>query len=227
LLGLVVALSVLAFATACGPSGAAPNPATTPFAKSAGGVDAMDRKDSIAESLVRSSQDEVPRIADKAARDAREPARAAVQLWIGPDQAMSNKAMSLILNMRELAIAPLTDVEPRTPADKASAVLMAVDAELAQRAKLIRRIDALLDDKREIPMLAHGLVEEEPPQRRVCDEAYELMGRLIRFGEEDIKVMMDAHTFLRLSDKQKDAIIAKARASGTWERAFHADEAGR
>jgi hypothetical protein len=184
----------------------------------------MKRKNWVEESLGRSSEGQVSGVAETIANDAREPVRAAVQLWMSPDPVMSGKAMGLLLDVGDLAIAPLIEAQPATPEDKVWAVRMAVDAELALRKKLIAKVDAMLADKTQVPMARPPHAEQVPPRRRVCDEAYLLMRSLVHLGEEQIEAQAQESLFLQLTDAQKDTLIQRARASGIWNRALRGED---
>lgn len=184
----------------------------------------MKQKNWVEENLRRSSDDQVSGIADTLEKDLREPVRSATQLWMSPDAAMSGKAMALLLGVDDLAIVPLMEIDPPTPADKVWAMRMAVDAELALRKKMVAKVDVLLDDKTPIPMAKPPRAERVPPPRRVCDEAYLLMRRMVHFGEDPITAQAEASYFLDLTDAEKDAAIRKARSSGMWNRVVEGED---
>jgi len=216
----LVALSLACGRTHVGLDGGA----TTSGNRGEQGLESMKQKNWVEENLRRSSEDQVSGIANTLASDLREPVRSATQLWMSPDSAMSRKAMTLLLSIDELAIAPLTEVDPATPADKVWAMRMAVDAELALRKKMIARMDALLDDKTPIPMAKPPRAEQVPPPRRVCDEAYLLMRTVVHFGEDQVTAQAEASFFLDLTDAEKDVTIQKARSSGIWNRVLGGED---
>lgn len=146
----------------------------------------------------------------------RSPVRAAVRLWTGPDPALSDRAMAFLLTLEDLAIAPLLEARPPTANDRVWALTMAVDAESALRRRLIAAIDVALDDKTPVVVAVHHPVEEVPPPRRVCDEAFLLMRSVVQLGEDLIDSQAEGGMFLALTDAEKDAVIARARASSVW-----------
>jgi hypothetical protein len=182
-------------------------------------------RDRLLEQLRPLDEAKVRDLASSLAEAARGAPRAAVEVALGADERASIKARRLLLGMEELAIVPLAEA-PRAPAAEARVFLIrqAVEAELALRRKVIARLDALLDDRSPVPIRVDGPIEQEPPPRRVCDEAYLLMRRMVHLGEDRTEAAVDAGMFLDAPDEFKDAEIKKARASNTWNRALTGED---
>lgn len=151
---------------------------------------------------------------------ARESARAAVDIWIGPDVTMAEKAAYLLIDMEDLAIIPLLEApDTLTNTQLAWLLRVVVNAELRIRNVVVAKLDEMLDDKSNVPLPKdEEPIEEPPPPRRVCDEAYVLMRQLINFGETEETYYMNVEAFLNLSDNEKDVEIRKARDSRIWSQ---------
>jgi hypothetical protein len=149
---------------------------------------------------------------------ARETTYAAVTLWTEPESKMSAKAASLLADIDDLAIVPLLDAPELTDVSQRVWLLeTVVAAQLELRDKIVTKLEKMLDDKSMVPLPKDtGPVEEPPPPRRVCDEAYVLMRRLVNFDEGKTTHYMNVEAFLNLPNAKKDVEIRKARESRTW-----------
>ena len=158
--------------------------------------------------------------------EARESPRAAVDIWIGPDAMISEKAAYLLIDMDDLAIVPLLESSKRLTSTQRAWLLRAiVDAELRLRDMIVARIDEMLDDKNPVLLKDHGgHTEEPPPPMRVCDEAYVQMRRLINIAEDEEAYYKNADAFLGLTDDEKDVEITNARELRIWTKFFEASD---
>ena len=86
------------------------------------------------------------------------------------------------------------------------------------------RVDTLLDDQETLPRRLAGPIEQPPPKRRVCDQAYLLMRKIVHWGESLLDASVQENQFLNLPDDLKDARITEARVSGIWNRALSGHE---
>jgi hypothetical protein len=182
-------------------------------------------RDKLLEQLRPLGEAKVEALASSLVESAREAPAAAIEVSLGADEGSAIKAKRLLLWLQELAIVPLLGA-PKTPdaEERVFHVAQAVDAELALRRKVIARIDKLLDDRSEVPVETSGPVEQKPPRRRVCDEAYLLMRRIVHFGEAQLDAEVQANLFLNAPDDFKDEQIRKARATNVWNRAITGQE---
>jgi hypothetical protein len=178
-------------------------------------------RDGLLDQLRPLDEPKVKALASSLLRTAREAPQTAIEVSLGDDESASIKARRLLLGMEDLAIVPLVEA-PSSPAveDRMFMIKRAVEAEIALRRKVIARIDALLDDRSPVPVTISGPIEVKPPPRRVCDEAYLLMRRMVHFGEAQTEAAVDADMFLKAPDEFKNAEIRRARASSTWNRAI-------
>jgi hypothetical protein len=142
----------------------------------------------------------------------------AVSLWLTGDESDSERASDMISELEELVLTPLLHVCGESePIQQIHIMAMAVDIQLALREKMVVRLDRLLDDRTPLPEpeLPES-IEEEPFQVRVCDEAYLLMRKLLKFSENEVNYELNSDEFMDLSEEEKDAEIRKARTSETW-----------
>lgn len=142
----------------------------------------------------------------------------AVQFLLGSDEDLAAGARRLFLELGELSIGPLLETNPPKPEQRVEALRLAVDAQDALRRKIAERLVALLDDKAPVPVRRIPVSEKQPPPRRVCDDAYLLMRKLMNLGEPPDEAYQQADMFLNAPDGFKDETIAKARTSGVWNR---------
>ncbi len=117
--------------------------------------------------------------------------------------------------MADVAIEPIAGAPiPAAPEGRIFLFGQAIEAEVALRRKVIRQLDALLDDQWPMPApQTRGPVEQKAPRRRVCDEAYLTMRRLVHLGEDPLDASVQANMVLNAPEDFKDAPINKARAS--------------
>lgn len=147
--------------------------------------------------------------------------RALTELWRGPDPELAARAKSILGRLPELALPLLLDAAgSNSPADDAWLLRTSADAIEELHRRIALRLDALLQDKRLVPLpSAHGLREEQtPPPRRVCDEAYLLTRRLLHPAENAENYHDHARTFLNKPMKERNAEILKARQSPAWQQ---------
>ena len=141
-----------------------------------------------------------------------------VSLWLTGEESDSERASDMISELEELVLTPLFHVwEKSEPLQQIHIMAMALDIQLTLREKMVARLDRLLDDRTHLPESElPESIEEEPFQVRICDEAYLLMRRLLKFSENEVNYELNSEEFLNLSDEEKDAEIRKARTSKTW-----------
>lgn len=160
--------------------------------------------------------------------DGRLPARVAARLWAKGDDDVSMGAYELLQSVADLAIEPLiAGLGPADPTRVSQGLDLVVHAELELRAKVVRHVDGLLVDKRRVPPpQSFGAVEETPDDRRVCDEAYVAMRRLVHYGESAWDLVTSARQFYRSPEGARDAAITEARRTNEWRRALRGPDAG-
>ena len=105
---------------------------------------------------------------------------------------------------------------------------LAVDIHLANRSRIVKIIDEMLEDTTVVePGVSLVHVEEPPVPKRVCDEAYLIMRTLFALEDEETK-LANTDVFLDMSDEERDAEIKRSRKTGKWtslvEEAYTEDE---
>ncbi|MGE5692794.1 MAG: hypothetical protein ACM3YF_03340 [Candidatus Zixiibacteriota bacterium] len=170
--------------------------------------------------LEETQQAEIDSLAQQTISDAREPVRAAVKLLFGYDHKMSTKATLLLGGMEELAVIPLLEIPPPSDIRQLNWLMhTVVEAELDLRKRTVERFRKMLEDTTPIPIpppLSPIKEEEEPPPRRVCDEAYMLLRRLLNYTESEDVYYMNMRAFLDLEDKERSTEIARWKKTGNW-----------
>ena len=95
----------------------------------------------------------------------------------------------------------------------------AVAAIVSLRARAAERLREALGDRRRVPIEPYPPhIEEQPYPRRVCDEAYLMLRELLHVGESRGRFALDARAYLRLTDDEKDAEIARITAGEPFTR---------
>jgi hypothetical protein len=171
--------------------------------------------------LPETDQTGITALANQVMDDAREAVRAAVELWSGVNPGHEQKAATILMALDELAFVPLMERgDPADPRHRVWFLRMAGSSYMEPRAKLIQAINRMLDDRRKppIPPQSGPPLEENPPQLRVCDEAYLVHRQLFNFAESREQYYQNAHAFQSLSESQKDAEIQNLKKSNTWKR---------
>ncbi|MGC4066936.1 MAG: hypothetical protein QM784_20330 [Polyangiaceae bacterium] len=159
-------------------------------------------------------------LAKRETAEARLVPRAAARLWTSAEPPLASEAFDFLVDIEDLAIVPVLDGPLRDDAQTQSqAIELLTTQELKLRERILQRLQLWLEDKRVVPNKPQfGHSEEKPAERRVCDDAYLALRRLVHFGEDELAQLVDARTFLGMTDAQRDAVIAKARATKTWRR---------
>jgi len=162
--------------------------------------------------------------------EARAIPRLAVNLWANADAELAVDAFAFLSEIGDLAIVPMLEGPLRDdPKSAVQALNLLADAELNLRQKVIQRVNQLLDDKRPIPPRpAIGPKPDEPIHpRRVCDEAYVAMRRLVHFGESQYGAVVEVSFFYSAPEASRDKAISEARRTNDWRRALNpADDDG-
>jgi hypothetical protein len=152
------------------------------------------------------------------AEDGRRAAREVVAaLHAGPAQGFSKPAWVLV-NLGDLALTPLLDgLDAARPEQCVWDLGQALEIEIATRRRLAAALRGRLDDRRALALPEpRPPVEERPIPRRVCDEAYMQLRRLVSFEEDEDALLLNNGAFLRLGEAERDAEIARARTSRRW-----------
>jgi hypothetical protein len=150
-------------------------------------------------------------------RSLKEP-RAMVKALHSADEEDFLKAATVLLSMEDVALRPLLEaLSPDVPERRVWDMQAIVDLQLKNRVRIAKALESMLDDKRPIPPPeTPPSVEEKPIPRRVCDEAYMMLRKLLAFEETEEEQFFNADSFLNKSDVERDAEIRRARTSKRW-----------
>ena len=159
---------------------------------------------------------------DQLARDIKErswgASRELTEVWREHAPEPARKAAVILGELDDLALRPLAETEPPDDAAKRAWLISTlVDNELELRQLIVARFDQLLEDKSMVPLPpAQAPIEEPPPSRRVCDEAYVHLRRFLNVATPLEQQLMDEETYLHLPVDMKDKAIQQFRESGVW-----------
>ncbi|HRN25156.1 MAG: hypothetical protein IT276_02700 [Ignavibacteriaceae bacterium] len=178
---------------------------STTIASSLKKVDVNDYKklDSLSEEIILRSR-----------KDGRE----LVNILHSSDAIERKKAANLILALGDLAVIPMLDsLDTENPENYAWEMDAIVTSYLEDRNKIVNKINSMLSDKRlmKTPELM-GVSEEQPIPRRVCDEAYLLLRKILAFKDDEEELMTNERLFLGMSDGEKDEEISRLKSSKEW-----------
>jgi hypothetical protein len=172
--------------------------------------------------------DAVERLLKRLKDDARHLPRMSVRLWAEGEPDEQRKAAEIVFQLEELVIeATLSEQETLESDRKLQLLGLAVEEQLDVRSGLVSVLSQLLEDKTilHIPEPASDLdEEEEPEERRVCDQAYLLLRRLLNTEEDEGEHALSSSDFLELEERERDGEIRKAISSKTWTIWFEEDE---
>ena len=106
---------------------------------------------------------------------------------------------------------------PADPNQRAWLMQRLVQAELDLRARVLAKVEALLDDRAWLADPPSSVaLEVRPPSRRVCDQAYVSLRQLVHPEEDQVGYQVESEAFLHMPADAKDRVIEKARNSRTW-----------
>jgi len=137
----------------------------------------------------------------------------------GKDRAEAGKAAGVLLELELAAFAPaLAGIQPEPVEGLVWDLRLLGDLVAGARAGLVEKLDALFEDKRDVPV-GEGPAprDEKPLPRRVCDEAYLIERRLLS-GEPEEALYLNSRLFLKLSNEKKDSEIFFAQRERRFTR---------
>lgn len=141
-----------------------------------------------------------------------------IKILHGSNKEESQKASMILMSIGDLSISPIVDsVDTANPDNYVNEMDISLSLHLQNRSKMSKHINSMLLDKRELkgPQLK-GVVEEKPPTRRVCDEAYLMLRKLFAFKEDEESLMTNERLFLSLSNKERDEEIDRIKSTEEW-----------
>lgn len=152
----------------------------------------------------------------------REEVDLVVELWIENYQNLADKAAAVLVNLHDVTIGSLLDAGvPPLAMQRTLGIAIMVNAQIYLRERTVTHLVKLLDDKEILPEATTSKrIEGERPVRRVCDEAYLQLRRLLNTTESEDAYLRNASIYLHLDFDERDEEIATVRASGKWDRWF-------
>jgi hypothetical protein len=134
------------------------------------------------------------------------------------DEQPGQNARLVLLSMGDIVLTPLLDSLRMDDPDKLVWSLQtAVGFHRENEARIVKLLNQLLADKRQLPLPPQSpTTEERVPSRRVCDECYLMMRRLLAMEDEESE-MVNARIFLySMTEEERDSEIARLLNTKTW-----------
>ncbi len=148
----------------------------------------------------------------------RAPGAAVAAVWETGDPAVRKNARTVLNEMEEGALNPLLKArEGLDPAEQIWRMTMVVETIDHLRKSAAVMLDRQLGNKQPAPLPSMVGAEGHDPPRRVCDEAYVQMSRLIAADPQSQAFILRTNQFRHLPDAAKDAEIQRARQSAAWQ----------
>jgi hypothetical protein len=170
------------------------------------------------------SGESVMSLADSLLQDARQNPAALLQIWEqAPGMQSGNCALQTAESLGILSVSTFLDALERDTGATTKACMFAAVARLDQMTteRFTTTIIPLLDDKRPLPTVSQLPSDEEPPlERRVCDEAFVLLRRLLLPDEAPEERRSEEKNFLSLDDVDKDRLLGQAHDHNQWGQLF-------
>jgi len=128
------------------------------------------------------------------------------------------KAALVLQDLGDLAVTPLLDtLSPEIPKDYVWDVVTIVNLYLELRQKILKELAEMLTDPRPVPVPELGPnVEEQPAPRRICDEAFLLLRKMLYLDENEEVQFFNGRNYLNMSDEERDAEIVKMTETKIW-----------
>jgi hypothetical protein len=161
---------------------------------------------------------QVDDLADICRKRAGERVTDLMNLLHGKDAADVRRARAIILSMGDVPFGPLIDTpSPQDPDLLVWDMQTIAEIHLSNQSKLTKRLIAMLDDKRQVPIpTIPPEVEEKPIPHRVCDDAYLILRKMLS-DESEEEFMENNDAFIRdMTDNQRDAAIDEFRKTKKW-----------
>ncbi len=143
--------------------------------------------------------------------------RKIVELSHAEDETASQNAMGLLMELGDLSLTPLLEASEEAPPDvRVRDMKLIVEAQRNNRNRIVAGLEAMLSDKTTLKLKTLPIgVEEVPPVRRVCDEAYLMMRLLFAIEDEDTEYD-NKDVFLEMTEEERDAEIERIRRTDKW-----------
>jgi hypothetical protein len=141
-----------------------------------------------------------------------------VKIHHAGNQDDSNRAVMVLMSIRDLATTPLLQsLRDDDPDELTQDMNIIVWSQLDNRVKIIKTLNKMLSDKRPLrPKDFPANVEVTPPSRRVCDEAYIMMRHYVAYEENEDELTANINVFLDMPDDRRDVEILRVKKSKKW-----------
>lgn len=151
-------------------------------------------------------------------KNSRECVEEAVIIWKEKNTEMSWKAGYILSRLEDLVMIPLIDTgQPSDILQRVWRIEYLADVQLSLRERIVTLLKSMFKDKTIVPFrTGPGAVEEPPEEKRVCDIAYNLVRKLIHFGESGEDHTLNESLFYEADFEQRDIIIDKFEKSQIW-----------
>lgn len=164
-----------------------------------------------------SSEEQVSTLASELAHSATAPGRAAVKTWQSEKTQQLGRQLLVGLDFAALMGTVYADAHV-DPTSRAWLLTNMVESELHLRGQIASKLREALFDKALVsePSLPVA-IEETPPQRRVCDDAYLLLRQLFHPEEDQVGFSVERDAYLKMPDSLRDQAIERALIEGAWK----------
>jgi hypothetical protein len=153
----------------------------------------------------------------KLLREARGPGATVAAVWQSGDAAARQNARTVLNEMEEAAIPPLLSANGNLAADdQVWRMTMVVDTLADLRKNAAALLDRQLMNRQAAPRASMPGAEESEASRRVCDEAYIQMSRLMAVDPKSEAFLLRMRQFRRMPEAGRDAEIRRARQAVGW-----------
>lgn len=144
--------------------------------------------------------------------------RMLVELLHDGNEEDSRKAAMVILALGDLSTTPLLDsMNPDSPEEFVWDMQTVVSNQLANRNLIVKKLEEMLLDTRQLKLPEPPPhIEERPVPKRVCDEAYLMLRKILALDESEEVFFLNKRAFLEMSDEDRSAEIERARKTKKW-----------
>ena len=150
-------------------------------------------------------------------REARRDIREVVKVLHSGQEEDIKKAAIILSAAGDIGLAPLLELSDETDVKIfVFNIEAAMEYHLNNRRDISQVLYRMLNDKRPVPIPYLPKQEEEIQPRRVCDEGYLMLRRLLSLEEEEDELYENEMIFLDLSDSEKDKEIGRYLTSKRW-----------
>jgi hypothetical protein len=131
----------------------------------------------------------------------------------------SARGRSVLAGLGETAVAAIeTAIAAQEPVPDVWLLFTVADGVASAESSVTARLRAALSDRRVAPQPpAARFMEETPPSRRVCDEAYLGLRRILH-AESLLQYLMESQHFLFLPVEARNAEVEACRETGAFTR---------